>query len=133
MHPIQESSDISATALESGSDREARKRKASRRRRRDSRSLSPVRDSDIGDRLEKKKDRKSKTSKESKKLKTNADGSDQFKPRKETEEEYDARLEREENERLEDAKRRELERAADSLLSVASKEEGGIRYKGTLS
>ena len=50
-------------------------------------------------------------------------------PREETEEEYDARLEREEKERLEEARRLELERIKrqyeDSLRS-----NDGIRFKG---
>ncbi|KIM64247.1 hypothetical protein SCLCIDRAFT_1213342 [Scleroderma citrinum Foug A] len=48
---------------------------------------------------------------------------------KETEEEYDARLEWEERERIESAKRRELERMtrlADRILT----NEGGVRFKG---
>lgn len=46
---------------------------------------------------------------------------------KETEEEYDARLEREERQRIEVAKRRELERLEQELNS---RKDGGVRFKG---
>jgi len=48
---------------------------------------------------------------------------------KETEEEYDARLEREERERIESAKRRELERMT-RLADRSHTNEGGVRFKG---
>lgn len=50
-------------------------------------------------------------------------------PSKETEEEYDARLEREERERIESAKRRELERMT-RLADHSLTNEGGVRFKG---
>ncbi|KAI6107901.1 cyclophilin-like domain-containing protein [Pisolithus sp. B1] len=46
---------------------------------------------------------------------------------KETEEEYDARLEREERERIEADKRRELERLG---REITSRKDGGVRFKG---
>lgn len=48
---------------------------------------------------------------------------------KETEEEYDARLEREENERN-DAKRKEDLRRVKEKLELEAQSSGGIRYKG---
>lgn len=52
--------------------------------------------------------------------------------RQETEEEYDARLEREENERIEAARKRELESLARRIgPSVPIVSEGGVRLKGT--
>ncbi|KAG8689167.1 hypothetical protein FRC08_011066 [Ceratobasidium sp. 394] len=54
-------------------------------------------------------------------------------PRKETEEEYDARLEREEKERIEEKKRAELEDKRRKLEREQEREErasGGVRYKG---
>ncbi|KAL4066786.1 cyclophilin-like domain-containing protein [Scleroderma citrinum] len=50
-------------------------------------------------------------------------------PPKETEEEYDARLEREEQERIEATKRRELERMT-RLTDHVHASEGGVRFKG---
>ncbi|KAF8510949.1 cyclophilin-like domain-containing protein [Hysterangium stoloniferum] len=57
-------------------------------------------------------------------------------PRQETEEEYDARLEREENERIEAARKVELARLRDRLAREkeererAARESGAINYKG---
>ncbi|KAG2340658.1 hypothetical protein BDR05DRAFT_497688 [Suillus weaverae] len=51
-------------------------------------------------------------------------------PRQETEEEYDARLEREEQERLKEAKRKELERIKRKYESTPPASEGGVRFKG---
>ena len=51
--------------------------------------------------------------------------------RKETEEEYDARLEREENERREEARRRELERLArHAKADEQAVTIGGVKFKG---
>lgn len=49
----------------------------------------------------------------------------------ETEEEYDARLEREENERRDAERRNELERIKTRYVDEAQPAEGGIRFKGT--
>jgi peptidyl-prolyl isomerase G (cyclophilin G) len=57
--------------------------------------------------------------------------SDNTLDRKETEEEYDARLEREENERIEEQRRRELERLKAKYESQADTVgKDGVRYKG---
>jgi len=48
----------------------------------------------------------------------------------ETEEEYDARLEREENERRDAERRNELERIKTRYVDEAQPAEGGIRFKG---
>jgi len=51
-------------------------------------------------------------------------------PEEETEEQYDARLEREEKERIEAAKRRELERLKRRLEEENSQTTNGVRFKG---
>ena len=116
-------SGISASASESDSDgEERRKRKKSRRTRRDSRSNSP----EIKKRRD--KDRSAKRSKHDKQIEP---GDATTVPKKETEEEYDARLEREENERIAEEKHRELIRTAERLARKAPKTvEGGVIYKG---
>jgi len=122
-------SDLSASESDSDSDRDKRRRKKrSQRRRRDSRSLSPDNSSD--------NERKSKKIKRDKHKKHRRSTNDEIDvmatiPRKETEEEYDARLEREENERKEGERRREIARAAERLARSTPKEgENGIVYKG---
>ena len=52
---------------------------------------------------------------------------------KETEEEYDARLEREENEQIEAARKTELERLAKLHERETEKSFGGVRFKGAES
>jgi peptidyl-prolyl isomerase G (cyclophilin G) len=90
--------------------------------------LSPRDESEAEQKL-KKKTKKDKT-KRSRKLDPNGKNLSQL-PKKETEEEYDARLEREENERLAEEKRRELARTAERLARIAPKEgNGGVIYKG---
>lgn len=51
-------------------------------------------------------------------------------PEEETEEQYDARLEREEKERLEESKRRELERLKRRLDQENAPTTNGVRFKG---
>lgn len=120
---------VSASETESVSDKEEKRRKKkSHRRRRDSRSRSPGNGSDTERKLKKSKRDKPKKSHKSK-LDNNA--VDDIAPRKETEEEYDARLEREENERLAEEKLRELARAAEKLARQAPNQgDGGVVYKG---
>nr|GAT60880.1 predicted protein [Mycena chlorophos] len=50
--------------------------------------------------------------------------------RQETEEEYDARLEREENERIAEQRRKELQRMKERHEREAQENTGGVRYKG---
>lgn len=54
-------------------------------------------------------------------------------PTEETEEEYDARLEREELERMELARKEELKRIREKYEETQSKMEGGVRFKGMCS
>ncbi|KAG6910098.1 hypothetical protein DXG01_013151 [Tephrocybe rancida] len=51
-------------------------------------------------------------------------------PREETEEEYDARLEREEKERIEEARRKELARIKERYEKELVERTGGVRFKG---
>lgn len=53
-------------------------------------------------------------------------------PHEETEEEYDARLEREENERIALAKKHELEELKKRYEMSVKNSNGGIRYKGMI-
>lgn len=103
----------------------------SSRRCRDSRSRS--RSSDHEPRPQKKK--RFKRQKHENDKEANADSVvrehvDDKVPQQETEEEYDARLEREELKRLEEAKRRELERIKRRYESTPPATEGGVRFKG---
>lgn len=119
--PVKRASEQTASEPESNSEVE-RSRKHSRRRRSDSAD---------GDR-KRKKSRKDKTHKSSKN-KHQEEVPEPAGPRKETEEEYDARLEREENERIAERKRRELAALHERLKQQDSHNasaNGGIRYKG---
>ncbi|KAG6899067.1 hypothetical protein C0993_001224 [Termitomyces sp. T159_Od127] len=53
-------------------------------------------------------------------------------PREETEEEYDARLEREEKERLEESRRQELQRIKEKYEKELASNSGGVRFKEDL-
>lgn len=59
------------------------------------------------------------------------DGGKHREPKKETDEEYDARLEREEKERFEAERKQELERLKTLQQEVSTK--NGVRFKGTAS
>ncbi|KAK0480307.1 cyclophilin-like domain-containing protein [Armillaria novae-zelandiae] len=82
---------------------------------------SPSTDSDPSHRRRKSSKRKKHTSEDAKK--------DETTPLQETEEEYDARLEREENERLAEQRRKELERIK-RQREAELKSKDGVRFKG---
>ncbi|TCD62901.1 hypothetical protein EIP91_006258 [Steccherinum ochraceum] len=116
------------------SDRSGEKHKKRRHRRRSS-SRSPASDASEDEDRSRHKKRRSKKSKS--KHRRDKDrpashdrggSSEKREPEEETEEQYDARLEREENERLEAARRKELERLKREAESVVSKD--GVRFKG---
>ncbi|KAH8831348.1 cyclophilin-like domain-containing protein [Flagelloscypha sp. PMI_526] len=100
--------------------RKSRKRSSSRSGRSDSESESERR-------------RRKKNKKRSKKHRSDkeepAPEEDQA-PRKETEEEYDARLEREENERIAAQRKEKLRKAKEQLELDAQSSKGGVRFKG---
>jgi peptidyl-prolyl isomerase G (cyclophilin G) len=87
--------------------------------------------SDHEQRKKKKKKTKSKRHGESDDERT-GDAAPDDGPRKETEEEYDARLEKEEKARLEVQRKKELERLKARHEAEAAKSSDGIRYKGQL-
>lgn len=124
--PLAEERSVSAS--ESEEDEEERSHKRHKRRRR-SRSPSDAVEDDSGKRHKRKHKHKHKHRKED-----SPSRSGKVEPvlgeRKETEEEYDARLEREENERLAAERKHELER-----LSRQHEQEppstNGVRFKGT--
>ncbi|KAJ7052547.1 cyclophilin-like domain-containing protein [Mycena amicta] len=91
---------------------------SSRRRRKSKRSASAE-----SERRHRKKSKKEKRRKEP--IPEPPVGS-----RQETEEEYDARLEREENERIEAQKKKELQRLKERYEREAETNNGGVRYKG---
>ncbi|KAF7316943.1 Peptidyl-prolyl cis-trans isomerase [Mycena chlorophos] len=96
----------------------------SRRRRRKSKRTA----SEESERRHRKKAKKDKRRKEK-------EGSPEAPPtpagtRQETEEEYDARLEREENERIAEQRRKELQRIKERHEREAQENTGGVRYKG---
>ncbi|CAE6446561.1 hypothetical protein ACGC1H_002898 [Rhizoctonia solani] len=118
-----------ASPADSDSDHESTQRRKSRR----SRSASPE-----GTRSKhkkhksKRKDKGRKKDKESKDRESKDRETDDKEPRKETEEEYDARLEREENERIIARRKAELEERKRALEREheRSYETTGVRYKG---
>ncbi|KAB5595779.1 hypothetical protein CTheo_792 [Ceratobasidium theobromae] len=119
----------SASPSSSEADEERGDRERKRRSRRHSRSASPS-----GTRTKHKKHKSKRKDREDRKK--DKDGKEKEtgdkEPRKETEEEYDARLEREENERIAARRKAELEerkRALERERERAS-QTGGIRYKG---
>ncbi|KAJ1307429.1 hypothetical protein OPQ81_001531 [Rhizoctonia solani] len=115
----------SASPADSDSDHERAHRRKSRHR---SRSASPE-----GTRSKHKKHKSKRKDKERKRDKESKDREmDDKEPRKETEEEYDARLEREENERIAARRKAELEERKRTLEREREKtyEATGIRYKG---
>lgn len=115
---FQEHSAARCVCYELISCRKAKQSDKSRKRRNDrSQSRSPEPNS------RHKRSKRTKGEGSSKPSEMKADTS------KETEEEYDARLEREERERIESAKRRELERMT-RLADRSLTNEGGVRFKG---
>ena len=112
--PRKRSASVSVSASESESDRESRKK----RQKKDK---------------SKKKHKKRRRSEDREREEEEGEGERSSKPtepRQETEEEYDARLEREENERLREARLKALE-AARKEAEIAKQNSGtGIRYKG---
>ncbi|KAI0709802.1 cyclophilin-like domain-containing protein [Earliella scabrosa] len=148
---------VSASESDSESEEERRHRKKRRHRslsrdsnrdhdrsRSHSRSRSPDPDHDRKRHKSHKKDKKKHKSKsKSKKHKTDhagshsppreRDASKDAEPVSETESQYDARLEREENGRIEAARKRELERIARKLKEEEerrARDSGGVRFKG---
>ncbi|TBU25187.1 cyclophilin-like domain-containing protein [Dichomitus squalens] len=144
----------SASASESEEDE---RRRHDKKRRRSSRSLSRSRSrsrspdrgrsrtrsgSPASDRerkrqkSSKKKDKKKHKHKKDKEKKARAaspSGGADGEPASETESQYDARLEREEKERIEEARKRELARIAQRLKEEEERraqESGGVRFKG---
>ena len=97
-----------------------------RRRNRRSESRSRSRSSDIRERPSRKKSKRQKAPEDEKGEIEKLTG--KF-PVGETEEEYDARLEREENERVDAQKKRELERIKRKYESEIQNS-NGIRFKG---
>ncbi|KAK7454551.1 hypothetical protein VKT23_011304 [Stygiomarasmius scandens] len=132
--PTQPPAEV-ATRSESASESEEEERHRSSRRRKSRRSRSRSSDSgDDSDRSERrhrrKKHKKSKRERKEKEVSADKDESKRIvNERGETEEEYDARLEREEKERIEAARKRELERIKRQHDSEAQSN-GGVRFKG---
>jgi peptidyl-prolyl isomerase G (cyclophilin G) len=121
----------SVSASESEADKD-RSRKHHKRRRRRSRSHSPedASESDDGKRRKRKHKHKHKQRKDEEHSSRHPGKVEvPAVERKETEEEYDARLEREENERLAAARKRELERLSRQEQEASSI--NGVRLKGT--
>ncbi|CUA76009.1 peptidyl-prolyl isomerase G (cyclophilin G) [Rhizoctonia solani] len=113
----------SASPADSDSDHERQRRKSRR-----SRSASPE-----GTRSKHKKHKSKRKDKDRKRDKDPKDKElDDKEPRKETEEEYDARLEREENERIIARRKAELEERKRALERERERtyETAGVRYKG---
>ena len=126
--PLAKEPSVSASESEEDEEEEERSRKRHKRRRR-SRSPADAAKDDSGKRHKRKhkhKYRKDPEDPPSRSGKVELAGE-----RKETEEEYDARLEREENERLAAERKRDLER-----LSRQHEPEppstNGVRFKGAI-
>ncbi|KAL1712694.1 cyclophilin-like domain-containing protein [Schizophyllum commune] len=121
------------TSEESVSDEDSRSRKRKSRRRSPSSGVSSDEDRD------RKRKHKSKKSKHRKHRSRTPDApATSTEPRQETEEEYDARLEREEKERIEARRKEELRRVQEQLKRRQEREasnsapdgQTGIRFKG---
>jgi peptidyl-prolyl isomerase G (cyclophilin G) len=115
----------SVSASESGDETEKAHKHHKRRQRSRSPGNAAERDSKRHKRKRKHKQRKDEGHSPSRSEKGEPVGE-----RKETEEEYDARLEREENERLAAARKRELERLSQQREQEAQST-NGVRFKGT--
>ncbi|KAF8207273.1 cyclophilin-like domain-containing protein [Mycena galopus ATCC 62051] len=109
-----------ASPVSDAEEEESRRRKKARR----SESVDSDR-SRTERKKEKKKKKKSKRSKEEEPVTTEPGV-----PREETEEEYDARLEREELERIEAQRKKDLERLKEQYEKEAQTTNGGVRLKG---
>lgn len=118
-------------SLNEGEGRKERKRKHDSLPRSDSRPRSRSRSPDVASKdLKKKKNEKRKRERKSKHAHNKSPNpQEDDAPRKETEEEYDARLEREENERIAARKACELEALKERHVQTQV-EEGGVRLKG---
>ena len=123
---------VSASESEEEDDEEGEKSRKRHKRRR--RSPSPGGDGEEdGKRRKRKHKRKHRHDKESSRSKPAPPLLEESEPageRKETEEEYDARLEREENERLAAARQRELERLKRKHEQETTQSTNGVRFKG---
>ncbi|EMD33306.1 hypothetical protein CERSUDRAFT_117929 [Gelatoporia subvermispora B] len=148
--PAEAQARAAKSGSESASDDERQHRNKKRHRshhsrspsrpRSRSRSRSPARDNSDDERERRRKHKKSKRKHRKDKEKENekdrhrsrspsrARSPEQREPEEETEEQYDARLEREEQERLEAERRRELERL--KKLEEAAQTKNGVRFKG---
>lgn len=121
LHNASASKPVKSPRSESKED-EGSNRRRSRRSRSRSRSRSPSRE------RERRHRKKSKREKASDDIAPVLDSTSKS-PTEETEEEYDARLEREENERLEAERRKELARIKEKYEDeIRSKD--GVRFKG---
>lgn len=122
---------MSASESEDKSDGEGEKSRKRHRRRHRSPSSGDDGEED-GKRHKRKHKRKHRQDKEQSRPKPASaapEGSEPSGERKETEEEYDARLEREENERLDAARKRELERLKRQHEQETPSTDG-VRFKG---
>ncbi|KAF5367193.1 hypothetical protein D9758_004065 [Tetrapyrgos nigripes] len=115
------------------SDSEEASRHKPSRRRKSRRSRSPSSQSAENSDQSEQRHRRKKHKRSKRERKENDVKKDQSKPvvneRGETEEEYDARLEREEKERIEAARKRELERVK-SQYEQETQSSSGVRFKG---
>lgn len=119
----------SVSASESEEDEEEERSRKRHKRRRRSRSPADAAEDDSGKRHKRKHKHKRKDRKDSKDSPSRSGKVEPVGERKETEEEYDARLEREENERLAAEHKRELEHL--SRQQQESPSTNGVRFKGT--
>jgi len=124
----------SVSASESEEDAEEERSRKRHKRRRRSRSPADAAEADSGKRHKRKhKHKKNKDRKDSEDSPSRSGKIEPAGERKETEEEYDARLEREENERLAAERKREVERLG-RQHEQESPSTNGVRFKGiTLS
>ncbi|KAI0077265.1 hypothetical protein K474DRAFT_1661869 [Panus rudis PR-1116 ss-1] len=126
-HPPKQEAKSQASESESDSESERDRPKKKRRHRHRSKHSD---DSEASDSDRDRKHRKKKRSKHRKDRSRSKEKSpEKGEPTEETEEQYDARLEREEKERLEAEKRRELERLK-RLAEANPPSSNGVRFKG---
>ncbi|CCM04685.1 uncharacterized protein FIBRA_06871 [Fibroporia radiculosa] len=144
--PVSQQPQLEAVGSDSESDRsenddKRRSRKKRRRHRSESRDSDPDASGDDARERQHRKKSKRKSKLKNKSERTGARSSpradgDQNQPQshaepeEETEEQYDARLEREENERLEAARKKELERLRRKLEHENAPSTNGVRFKG---
>lgn len=127
--PLAKEPSVSASESEEEDEEEERSRKRHKRRRR-SHSPADAAEDDSGKRPKRKHKHKRKHRKDSKDSPSRSGKVEPVGERKETEEEYDARLEREENERLAAERKRELEHLT-RQHEQESPSTNGVRFKGT--